>query len=141
LKFIYFIFLSLIAFSCHVNDNSQQEISNVLKNQTDEWNKGNVDGFMQGYWNSKELRFITKRGIKFGYDSVSNGYKRSYNTKEKMGELTFSKLQFFDLNGKDLKQVFGMWKVSKINETDSGNFSLIFKQIDGHWKIIIDHTW
>ena len=96
---------------------------------------------MQGYWNSKDLRFITKRGIKFSYDSVANGYKKSYNTKEKMGELTFSKLQFFDLDNHQLKQVYGMWKVSKMNETDSGNFSLIFKKIDGNWKIIVDHTW
>lgn len=131
----------LVIVSCNTNDNAQLDISNVLKKQTDEWNKGNIDGFMQGYWNSKDLRFITKRGIKFSYDSVANGYKKSYNTKEKMGELTFSKLQFFDLDDHQLKQVYGMWKVSKMNETDSGNFSLIFKKIDGHWKIIVDHTW
>lgn len=127
--------------SCNVKDNAQQEISDVLKNQTDEWNKGNIDGFMQGYWNSKDLRFITKRGIKFSYDSVSNGYKKSYNTPEKMGKLTFSKLQFFDLDQHELKQVYGMWKVNKTNEADSGNFSLIFKKIEGKWKIIVDHTW
>ena len=131
----------LVIVSCNTSNNAQLDISNVLKNQTDEWNKGNIDGFMQGYWNSKDLRFITKRGIKFSYDSVANGYKKSYNTKEKMGELTFSKLQFFDLDNHQLKQVYGMWKVSKMNETDSGNFSLIFKKIDGNWKIIVDHTW
>lgn len=141
------LFLSLFIFcSCKPapkdNSSAYKTIEQIMNAQTDEWNKGSIDGFMKGYWKSEELKFITQRGIRMGYDSVSNSYKRNYNTPDKMGHLTFTDLKFTTLDqSAEIIQCTGRWNVKSKDGDNSGMFSLLFKQIDGEWKIIVDHTW
>lgn len=158
MRIITLLFALLAISSCHLNVNSPpetapppsspapvdyKEIEAIMIAQTDEWNKGNVDGFMLGYWNSPELKFITSRGVTLGYDSMANGYKRNYNTPEKMGNLTFTNLIYTTLDADNqIVHCSGRWNVSSATEKQqSGIFSLIFRKIDNQWKIIIDHTW
>jgi hypothetical protein len=118
-------------------------IENVMNLQTQEWNKGNIDGFMQGYWRSDSLKFITRKGVKMGYDSVSMSYKKNYDTPEKMGHLIFTDLKFYELDQHGtLVHCTGKWVVNTKEEGEhSGIFSLLFKNFEGDWKIIVDHTW
>ncbi len=139
------LLLLLAIYSCQAPQQKVPDyktIEQLLHAQTDEWNKGSIDGFMKGYWHSEELKFITQRGIRMGYDSVSNSYKRNYNTPEKMGHLTFTDLGFTTLDASgEIVQCTGHWNVTGANGSQSGMFSLLFKQIEGEWKIIVDHTW
>ncbi|MDI1233398.1 MAG: DUF4440 domain-containing protein [bacterium] len=114
-----------------------------MQNQLKAWNNGSVDGFMLGYWHSDSLKFITQKGIRMGYDSVTANYKRHYNTPEKMGQLSFDHLVFNTLDThSEIVQCTGQWHVvTKGISGGSGLFSLLFKQINGEWKIIVDHTW
>jgi hypothetical protein len=34
----------------------------------------------------------------------------------------------------------GEWKLERDEEPVSGNFSLVFRKIDGRWVIVHDHT-
>ena len=142
--------IPVLILSCNVTfqhddvffEEASKQIELTLNKQIQMWNNGSIDGFMQGYWHSDSLKFITKRGVKFGYDSVALGYKKNYNTPEKMGKLTFSHLKHYSLNTHNtLMQTTGTWHVVQKNETDSGMFSLFLKPLNGQWKIIIDHTW
>jgi hypothetical protein len=36
--------------------------------------------------------------------------------------------------------IIGKWKVKDAEGENSGYFTLLFKLIDGNWKIILDHT-
>ena len=78
-----------------------------------------------------------------GYDSMAAGYKRNYNTREKMGTLTFTNLVFNTLDSDhEIVQCTGRWNVAhEGSEPQAGVFSLIFRRIDNDWKIIVDHTW
>src|SRR6476620_3540570 len=113
MRILQFIIVVILFSSCHLSVNSPpeivadpstpipvdyKEIEAIMTAQTDEWNKGNVDGFMLGYWHSPELKFITKKGVTLSYDSMANGYKRNYNTPEKMGKLTFTDLVYTTLD-------------------------------------------
>jgi hypothetical protein len=119
-----------------------QVISKIMQAQVDSWNNGSIDGFMRGYWRSNDLKFITKNGIRKGYDSVATRYKRHYNSKEKMGVLAFKNLEFSTYDQKEeLVNVTGKWFIEQKEKTDSGFFSLLFKEIDSRWVIIVDHTW
>lgn len=120
----------------------KSSITNVLDQQAKDWNKGSIDDFMKGYWHSDSLQFIGMRGIKRGYDTVTARYKRHYNTRDKMGTLTFSDLAIEPLD-KDtsLVHVTGKWHVQLKDTAQAGLFSLIWKQVGQDWRIMIDHTW
>lgn len=116
-------------------------ILNVLKQQAADWNKGDIDAYMQGYWKSDSLRFIGKRGIKYGYDSITAMYKKHYSDKEKMGHLLFSGLKYTQLSAvPSIVNVTGKWNISG-KDSAGGFFSLLMKPVYGEWKIITDHTW
>jgi len=141
------VILFLILTSCNSTKKNTVDfkaIENVLNTQVNEWQKGNIDGFMEGYWHSDLLQFITKNGIKKGYDSVCQNYKKHYDTPEKRGHLTFSDLKFQTLDSDgEIVHCTGRWHIAAqaAESEKSGVFSLIFKNMNGEWKIIIDHTW
>lgn len=131
------IFL-LFAGSTHIGYASQNAILNVLEAQRLAWNKGDLDGFMQGYWRSDELIFIGSSGIKKGWQTTLDNYKKSYPDSAAMGTLFFDVVEV-EVNG-DAAFVLGKWKVATENSESSGFFTLYWKKIDGHWKIVIDHS-
>ena len=123
----------------------EQEIRETIYAQQAAWNEADIDGFMSYYWESDSLQFVSKNGVTYGWESVKNNYKKSYNTKAKMGVLDFDKLKIELLtSAKDesnLAHVTGSWKVIQADKNIlSGYFSLVLKKIKGEWRIIIDHT-
>ena len=121
------------------NANAIPEIEKVLEMQVTEWNNGNIEGYMQGYWNNDSLLFIGKRGPKYGYATTLANYKKGYPDTQAMGMLSFSGLRFTKL-ATDCYQVMGAWALQREADAPGGYFTLIFKKIDGKWVIISDHT-
>lgn len=135
-------------FSCNneapnKNPDLSNDIIDMLHAQTESWNNGSIDSFMsKGYWKSDSLQFITPNGIKYGYQNVLNGYKRSYPDRAAMGHLEFNDLRVLPLDDKNtVYQVFGHWEVVKDEKPAGGVFSLIIKSIKGEPRIVIDHTY
>jgi len=97
---------------------------------------------MEGYWRSDSMLFITQKGPRYGYQAVSDSYKKNYPSKEAMGKLRFEviKMQWIDSIA-GISQVLGKWHVDESLKPQSGYFSLIFKSVQGSPKIVIDHTW
>lgn len=115
------------------------EITEIVKNQQQEWNKGNIDGYMEAYWKSDSVMFITVKGITWGWNNVREKYLKAYPDQVTRGELFFEELECHDLKG-GLVLMTGRWRVSRPVNNASGFFSLIWKKIDGKWRIIYDHT-
>ncbi|HTA60667.1 MAG TPA: hypothetical protein VK805_21110, partial [Candidatus Baltobacteraceae bacterium] len=80
----------------------------VLTSQQNDWNKGNIRGFMAGYWNSPELTFAGTRGFTRGWEPVLARYEKNYADKAAMGTLDFSELEVRQL-GPDAALVLGKW--------------------------------
>ncbi|MCR5886191.1 hypothetical protein LRS06_00075 [Hymenobacter sp. J193] len=72
---------------------ARRDILQVLTTQTAAWNRGDVAGFMQGYWPSDSLVFIGQKGLTYGWQSTLDNYRRSYPNAEAMGLLTFTNLR------------------------------------------------
>src|SRR5688572_26015555 len=70
----------------------RSEILKVMNDQADAWNRGDIDTFMKGYWNSENLRFVSGDTVTRGWQPTLDRYKRNYSSREKMGTLTFSDL-------------------------------------------------
>jgi ketosteroid isomerase-like protein len=135
--FITFIFVS-ISFSQSI-EKEKVKIQIVLTQQSTAWNNGDIDGYMNGYWQSDSLIFTSGGNITRGFDSTKAKYKRKYDTKEKMGTLEFSDLEIYVLE-ENVAWVLGKWKLIRKEDEPQGIFTLVLKKFGDEWKIVHDHT-
>lgn len=129
----------LFAGPADAHDADRAAIATVLKSQQSAWNRGDVDAFLVGYWQSPELTFSGSSGVSRGWDGVLARYKKNYPDRSAMGELTFSDLEFRFL-GSDTALVLGKWHLKREMGDIGGVFSLVWQKFPEGWKIIHDHT-
>lgn len=115
------------------------EIRKVMEAQTIAWNKGDIEGFMIGYWKSPQMTFVSGDNVTKGWQETTDRYKKNYDTREKMGVLTFTDLEI-EVLSKDSAKVLGRWKVAHEPKDSQGRFTLIFRKLKAGWRIIHDHT-
>jgi beta-aspartyl-peptidase (threonine type) len=119
---------------------AKDAIRAVLDAQVVAWNKGDLDGFMKGYWESKDLTFFSGGTRTSGWQATLERYQKKYKADGKeMGQLTFTELDI-DVLSADSAVVRGRWKVKMSKEEPSGLFTLIFKRFPDGWRIVHDHT-
>jgi ketosteroid isomerase-like protein len=116
-----------------------RDITAVLNTQTDAWNRGDIDAFMLGYWNSEKLVFASGDNVTHGWQTTLDRYKKNYNSREKMGTLKFSDLEI-NVISKDAAVVLGSWSLTRISDNPKGKFTLIFRKFKDGWRIVHDHT-
>lgn len=115
------------------------EIRQVMDAQTVAWNNGDIDGFMKGYWKSPELLFVSGANVTRGWQPTIDRYKKNYDSRAKMGTLTFSDLEV-DVLSKNSATVLGSWALAREKDNPKGKFTLIFRKFKDGWKIVHDHT-
>jgi len=120
-------------------DKQSAEIRKVMDDQAVAWNKGDIDGFMAGYWKSEKLTFISGTDVTRGWQPTLDRYKKGYDSRAKMGILKFSDLEFTVL-GKDAAVVLGTWELTRENDHPKGKFTLTFRKFKEGWRIVMDHT-
>jgi ketosteroid isomerase-like protein len=131
----------------------REAIRKVLDDQAAAWNRGDIDGFMLGYWNSPELIFTSGGNVRRGWQVTTDQYRKSYPDRARMGELIFSDLEIHLLNAAGQKDreassawVLGKWRLKRATDEPHGLFTLILQKFpsetghDGGWKIVHDHT-
>jgi uncharacterized protein (TIGR02246 family) len=121
------------------HDRDRSAITQVFTTQQVNWNKGDVDAFLEGYWHSPDLTFAGNSGIARGYEAVRARYKKNYADRETMGQLEFSALEFRFL-GADAALVLGRWHLTRAKGDVGGVFSLVWQRFPEGWRIIHDHT-
>ncbi|MBC6491187.1 YybH family protein [Flavihumibacter stibioxidans] len=114
-------------------------IRQLLSRQQDDWNRGDIEAFMQGYWKSDSLMFIGSKGVTYGYNNTWERYKKNYDSRDKMGTLKFDLLHVNRLS--DLVfMVVGKWHLTRTVGDIGGHYTLILRKINGQWVIVSDHT-
>ena len=121
------------------DEKAASEIRKVMDAQVAAWNTGDIDGFMQGYWKSPKLLFVSGANVTRGWQPTIERYKKNYDSRAKMGTLTFSDLEVNVLS-KDSAAVLGNWALAREKDNPKGKFTLIFRKFKDGWKIIHDHT-
>src|SRR5215470_7899553 len=107
-------------------DLAKAPVQKVLDDQVAAWNKGDLEGFMAGYWKSDELTFFSGKDIVKGWKATLERYKKRYQSEGKeMGKVAFSDLKI-DVLGPDNAVVRGRFKLVTSKETQQGLFTLIF---------------
>jgi uncharacterized protein (TIGR02246 family) len=139
-KFFLYSVLLFWSGNLEAQTNDEEAIRSLLAKQEDCWNKGDLFGFMKGYWENDSLLFIGKNGITYGYRQTLLNYQKNYPTKEQMGQLRFELIKV-EMISEDAAQVAGKWMLTRPQEGDlSGYFSLLLRKLQGIWVIVADHS-
>jgi ketosteroid isomerase-like protein len=136
-KLIIAFFLIICMFLCKAQD--KKAILSVLETQRLAWNRGDLEAYMQGYWQSDSLLFVGKSGPKYGWQTTLDNYKKGYPDKAAMGQLSFDilKVQLLD---KTNAFVLGAWYLKREQDAPGGYFTLLLRKIKGEWKVVADHS-
>jgi ketosteroid isomerase-like protein len=141
-KIITVVFIAVIVFVSNVATAQNAEelaVKKVLAEQTAAWNKGDIEGYMTGYWNSDSLLFIGKSGPKYGYTATLENYKKSYPDTAAMGKLSMELLQIKRLSVQYFF-VVGKWHLQRSIGNLDGSFTLLLKKVKKNWVIVADHS-
>ena len=139
MKKLFFLVAILFVIKSQAQKHDEGEIRNLLVQQTEAWNRGDISGFMQTYWQNDSLMFIGKDGITWGWKNTLERYKKGYPDKETMGQLSFEVIQMKKLSA-EYFFVVGKWMLKRNAGDLSGHYNLLMKRIKGQWKIIADHS-
>ena len=111
----------------------------VLEAQAVAWNRGDIDGFMEGYARSPKTTFVSGNEVRRGWQTVRDRYAKKYDSREKMGTLTFSGVEITRL-GDDTAIALGSWSLQGKDDQPHGKFTLLFRRLPEGWRIVMDHT-
>ena len=113
-------------------------IRGVMAAQERAWDRGDIDGFMQGYGDS--ICFVGRNDLNCGKAEVTAHYKKTYPDKAAMGDLAFGITEILQAGG-DHAWLTGNWKLERSADTVGGGFSLLWERQQDGWRIIRDHTY
>lgn len=116
-----------------------QAVRAVLAAQMDAWNRGDLDGFLDGYAREPALVFTSGAKIRRGWQETHDTFLARYGeAKDTMGKLAFEVLGVQAVGG-DGAVVLGRWSLDGPN-AGSGVFSVVLERRADGWKVIHDHT-
>ncbi len=137
LLFIFTIFFILSSCSTSTEEQDKKNILAIMDAQQIAWSKHDLEGFMQGYWKSDSLKFYGSNGVTLGWDKTLSNYKKGYPTPDYSGTLNFKINDISKINN-DAYFVMGEYHLIRKVGDANGVFMIIFKKINGEWKIIAD---
>tara|TARA_R110002033_G_scaffold1014_1_gene9312 strand:+ start:2431 stop:2865 length:435 start_codon:yes stop_codon:yes gene_type:complete len=139
MKTYFLIFCTLIVSQISLAQSTEEQdikaIKSVLKEQRLAWSKDNIEEFMEGYWKSDSLKFYGSNGITYGWENTLERYKKAYPSEDHTGTLSF-KINAVTKITDGAYYVLGEYHLKRNAGNADGIFMLVFKKIDGEWKII-----
>ena len=140
MKLLQCLLFSMVFMACAAQtqvEKDKEAILNVMKAQEKAWSQNDLEGFMQGYWKSDSLKFYGSRGLTKGWQQTLDNYKKGYPTKDHSGTLRFEIDDISPIENNSY-WVMGRYYLQRKVGDANGNFLIIFKKIDGEWKIVAD---
>jgi len=131
-----------LLFACLYTSAQQKQIrqiTNTIEQQRLAWNRGDIEGFMDAYWNNDSLMFIGKSGITYGWKQTIANYKRNYPDTVTMGQLDFKLMQFEKITASCFL-ITGKWHLKRSIGDVGGYFTLLMRRLGKKWVIVKDHT-
>lgn len=120
-------------------NDDEKAILDIIKKQKIAWTNGDLEGFMQGYWQSDSLTYYSGGKITRGWQTTLDNYKKGYPNNDYIGSLEFTIDQITKIN-EGAYYVMGQYHLTRKVGDANGTFLIIFKKIDGQWKIIADSS-
>ena len=117
------------------------EVKAVWAAQLDAWNRGDLDGFMTGYWKSPDVVFFSNGAETRGWQQTLDRYRAAYQGEGRhMGTLDFPQLEFKQL-GAEAVLARGRWHLKMPDGKEStGMTSVTYQKLPEGWRIVHDHS-
>src|SRR5262249_22447184 len=131
--------VALAACSAAGAENNDQRLA-VIQKSAEDWNRGDVEAFVQSYEQSPETTFVGAK-VSHGTADILARYRRDYPDRAHMGKLTFSELAPRTLSP-TLAIVTGRFALERSAEAGgnaTGLFTLVLRKGPAGWRIIHDH--
>lgn len=128
-----------------------QAVRELLAMQVAAWNRGDLEGYMAGYWRSPQLTFFAGGAVTTGWDETLARYRRRYQGEGRvMGTLTFENLQL-ELLSNQAALARGRWvlsfappatgaAVTAPGKPSAGLFTVLLRRQPEGWRIVHDHS-
>lgn len=118
---------------------TKTEIFDFMIKGEQTWNKGDLDMFMNTYWNNDSVALIGKRGVTRGWQKINDVYKQSFPDTSYMGHLKYDIIEI-KVFTPSYGYVIGKFNVTRSKGDFSGYFDVLVRKIKGKWYIIADHS-
>jgi len=125
--------------SSELTEADRKEITDTFMATKDAWNAGDIEKFMEGYWNSEEIAFVGSAGPVYGYEATLKRYQTSYPDTTVMGKLDFEILKLYKTDRRSAILIGKFYLTRTIGDA-WGHYTLVWKKINGKWVIITDHS-
>ena len=139
MKTIFLFTMFLTSLKGVAQSGDEKAIRLLLDQQTDAWNRGDIEGFMNSYWESDSLMFVGKSGVTYGWANMLKNYRKGYPDTAVMGKLSFDYIKIKRLS-KKYYFVVGKWHLKRSIGDIDGYYNLLFEKINGRWAIVVDHS-
>ncbi len=139
MKTILLFLLFFIWYQASSQKTEETKIRQLLTTQTEAWNRGDIEAFMQTYWKNDSLMFVGKSGVTRGWQQTLDNYKKGYPDTAAMGKLSFDIITVKKLST-EYFFVVGKWMLKRSIGDLSGHYNLLLRKIKGKWLIIADHS-
>jgi ketosteroid isomerase-like protein len=139
MKHFLLVLVCLCSNQLRAQSTAEKTIRTIMAQQESAWNRGDLEGFMEGYWKSDSLRFIGSKGLTYGWNQTLQNYRKGYPDTDAMGTLKFTILSVEKLS-KNSAFVIGKWHLARKAGDLSGHYTLLWRRIEGKWVIVADHS-
>ena len=113
----------------------------ILAAQVEAWNRGDLEGYMAGYWKSPDLVFFSNGQETRGWQPTLDRYRSRYQGAGKqMGTLDFPVLDVLTL-GPEAAVARGRWRLKMADGKElTGMTTVVFRKLREGWRVVHDHS-
>jgi len=138
------LLLALTALSAAADkraEDVERGVRAVLAAQIQAWNRGDLNGYMAGYWNSPDLVFFSNGQETRGWQPTLDRYRARYQGAGKeMGTLDFPVLDILTL-GPEAAVARGRWRLKLSSGKElTGMTTVVFRKLGEGWRVVHDHS-
>ena len=121
--------------------NPPEEIAAMLQRSANDWNHGDLAGFMGDYAKDSLTSYMAGGHVQYGWQPLYDRYQRNYFAPGKSRDsLSFSELRVRVLTP-DFAYATARFSLARHDSVvASGQFTLVLRKDGGRWQILHDHT-
>ena len=123
----------------HSTEDRDQAIRDAFDSWGTAWNRGDLAGYLAGYWDSNQTRYVSNGRVIQGKTAIVETFKSLYTSPAMLGTFSVIHLELKYLSDHDAL-LFGLFEHTLGDISREGAFTVHVRNFEGEWLIVSDHT-